>query len=429
MGWNSFDGFGVYLHEAAAWDCLRAMHQTLQPHGYHYFVVDGGWHGEIKRHPGTIYPAERHASTLNLDRFGLPEPSRSAFPRGLVPLINETHRLGMKFGLHLMRGIARQTLQQDYRSRRGEMLRDITLTERGCKWCPQNVGVDVSKPAGRRFYRDLILKLADWGVDFVKFDDITAFPDEIDAVMDAVESLAPHLVVSLSPGGDTDMTYAATYDRADLLRVTPDIWDDQKSIDRGFEIMVRSLDAPLHRCHIDLDMIPFGKLMQMTPADAAANGQESTAFAGKGQARRSQFTPAQARTFMFQRAVSGSPLIVGGDPSTYLRHEMDLLSDADVVACNQLGKRRQLNVIVDDADLMTVGVRASTSPGLRWMAVFNRSASESRRIPLGYSADGVPRWALSSSSDSTTLLNDPAASTTWIDVPPGDAAFLKPVLR
>lgn len=426
MGWNSFDGYGVYLHEAAAWSCLQGVHERLQPHGYTYFVIDGGWHGEIERRPRSIYPAERHAARLHLDRFGLPEPSRSSFPNGLAPLIRETHQLGLKFGLHLMRGMARQAIQDNGRSSQASTLRAIALPERDCQWCPQNIGVDVGQPEGRQFYRDLIAKLSDWGVDFVKFDDITAFPDEIDAVMDAVESVAPHLVVSLSPGGDTMVQHAASYDRADLLRVTPDIWDDQESIDRGFDAMSRWIDSPLTRCHIDLDMIPFGKLMQMTPEDAAAGHQSETAFAGKGCARRSGFQPHQARTFIMQRAIFGSPLMAGGDPTSYLGHELKLLCDADLIACNQLGHHRQIDVLHDEESLMLISVQCTAGSGAVWVCGFNRSKNESIRASLPSPRLGRSKrhWRLSRSSESASLTTDPNSLATWIQIPQNDAALV-----
>jgi alpha-galactosidase len=61
MGWNSFDSYGVYLHEEAALANMEAFAEKLLPHGYEYFVIDAGWFGEFDLQPGTIYPAEKHA--------------------------------------------------------------------------------------------------------------------------------------------------------------------------------------------------------------------------------------------------------------------------------------------------------------------------------------------------------------------------------
>ena len=64
MGWNSFDSYGVYLHEDAAISNLEAMAEKLKPHGYEYFVIDNGWFGEYTLQEGTIYPAEKHTHDI-----------------------------------------------------------------------------------------------------------------------------------------------------------------------------------------------------------------------------------------------------------------------------------------------------------------------------------------------------------------------------
>jgi alpha-galactosidase len=111
MGWNSFDSYGVYLHEKAAMENLEAFAEKLKPHGYEYFVIDAGWFGEFKLQEGTIYPAEKHASKMKFNEFGLLQPSDTYFPNGLQPLIDRCHELGLKFGLHLMRGIPRAAVK------------------------------------------------------------------------------------------------------------------------------------------------------------------------------------------------------------------------------------------------------------------------------------------------------------------------------
>lgn len=113
MGWNSFDSYGVYLHEKAAFANVEAMARKLKPAGYEYFVVDNGWFGEYHLREGTLYPNEKHASDVRIDEYGLLQPSETYFPNGLKPLIDRTHALGLKFGIHLMRGIPRKACKQN----------------------------------------------------------------------------------------------------------------------------------------------------------------------------------------------------------------------------------------------------------------------------------------------------------------------------
>ena len=89
MGWNSFDSYGVYLHHDAALANLEAFAEKLKPYGYEYFVIDAGWFGEFKLREGTMYPAEKHAKELNINEFGLLQPSKTYFPNGLKPIIDQ----------------------------------------------------------------------------------------------------------------------------------------------------------------------------------------------------------------------------------------------------------------------------------------------------------------------------------------------------
>jgi len=109
LGWNSFNGYGVYLPKDSARENLEAMARLLQPYGYEYFVVDNGWFGEHRLKPGTLYPLEKHTGDIRIDEFGRVLPSRTYFPSGLRPLIERCHELRLKFGLHLMRGIPRKS--------------------------------------------------------------------------------------------------------------------------------------------------------------------------------------------------------------------------------------------------------------------------------------------------------------------------------
>jgi len=72
MGWNSFDSYGVYLHERAAQANVEAMAEKLKPFGYEYYVVDNGWFGEYELVPGTIYSAEKHAHDVNINEGRFP---------------------------------------------------------------------------------------------------------------------------------------------------------------------------------------------------------------------------------------------------------------------------------------------------------------------------------------------------------------------
>lgn len=113
LGWNSFDSYAVYLHEKAAYENLEAFVSKLKPHGYEYFVIDAGWFGEFELVPGTLFPAEKHAKKVSIDEFGRLEPSKTYFPNGIKPIVEKAHQQGVKFGIHLMRGIPRIAVEHN----------------------------------------------------------------------------------------------------------------------------------------------------------------------------------------------------------------------------------------------------------------------------------------------------------------------------
>ena len=175
MGWNSFDSYGVYLHEEAALANIEAMAKKLKPYGYNYFVIDNGWFGEYELQPGTNFPAEKHAHDVNLNEFGHFIPSKVYFPNGLEPLARRCKKLGLKLGVHLMRGIPRKAWELDLPIKGTQYTaRDIANTDPAgqCKWCQYCYGVDMSKPGAQEWYDGLIQHIADIGVEFIKYDDI-----------------------------------------------------------------------------------------------------------------------------------------------------------------------------------------------------------------------------------------------------------------
>ena len=213
MGWNSFDSYGVYLHEKAAMANVEAFAEKLKPYGYEYFVIDAGWFGEFKLQKGTLYPAEKHAERVNINEYGLLQPSKTYFPNGLQPIIDRCHQLGLKFGLHLMRGIPREAYRRNTKIKGTRFTaRDVADTTNNCNWNHQNYGVNMDAPGSQQFYNSLINQMAEWGIDFIKYDDIVPFPREVEAVSKAIDQCGRPIVLSLSPGGDVDENNIDFYD-------------------------------------------------------------------------------------------------------------------------------------------------------------------------------------------------------------------------
>lgn len=382
MGWNSFDSYGVYLHEEAARANIEEMAKTYLPYGYEYFVIDGGWYGEFNLIPGTKYADEKHASDVRLNEYGLPLPSNTYFPSGLKPLIEKAHSLGLKFGLHLMRGIPRKAVQLNLPIKGTKYYaQDIADTLSTCSWCHYNYGVDMSKPGSQEYYNSLINLMAEWKIDFIKADDLIGYPDEILGFADAIENCDRDIVFSLSPGGDEELISLPYYRRANMLRISKDIWDKTKDIDKGFEAWEKYRGTTCDGFYPDLDMIPFGNLMLMTPKKYFKDKKNSE-FAGQGCTRLCRFTKDEQLTFLTMRALAASPLFIGGDLPTMDDFSREILTNKEMLVCNRNGV---MGFKVYSKNNIEVWLTPDKKvPGRGWIGIFNRS-NESREVSLSKS--------------------------------------------
>lgn len=392
MGWNSFDSYGVYLHEKAALENVEAFAEKLQPYGYEYFVIDAGWFGEFELREGSMISKERHAKVLNINEYGLLQPSETYFPNGFKPIIDRCHELGIKFGVHLMRGIPRIAVEKDLPVKgTSYTARDIADTSSICKWCPQNYGVDMDRPGAQEFYNSLIDQLAEWGVDFIKYDDIVKYPKEVQGVVNAIKRNGRPIVLSLSPGGRDVINDAFDiYSQANMIRVTPDIWDEQEHIDICFKAWKDWQGYSKKGFWIDMDMIPFGQLQLMSPMPDILTGKESYSeakelirkaaeenreyelLAGRGWTRWCKLSKDQMKTFITLRAMSASPLMVGGNLPTMDEYSLSLLTDNEVIACNQNGV---MGHMTGKKGRLEIWKTPSESYDGGWLGIFNRSSS------------------------------------------------------
>ncbi|MEM9159686.1 MAG: glycoside hydrolase family 27 protein [Verrucomicrobiota bacterium] len=392
MGWNSFDSYGVYLHEEAALANLEAMGRLLKPAGYEFFVIDNGWFGEYKLREGSLFPAEKHAHDININEYGYFLPSEVYFPNGFGEIVERCGELGLKFGVHLMRGIPRKAYEKNLPIKGTPYTaRDIANTDPGenCKWCKYCYGVDMTKPGAQEWYDGLIQHIADFGVDFIKYDDIVEHPDEVAAVAAAIRKTGKPIVLSLSPGNRVDPESIDSFRRGNMLRVTSDVWDEQSYIDECFEAWRKWKGKERVGFWIDMDMIPFGRLQLMSPPsedpDRSIMSKGDIALSGKGVTRWSQLSPAQMETFITMRALAASPLMMGGDLPTLDDFSLELITNEDMLACNQNGVMGDLVYEAEGIETWAVERKGGVDEG--WIGIFNRS-DESKTIELSTEALG-----------------------------------------
>jgi hypothetical protein len=433
LGWNSFDSYGVYLHHDAAIKNLDAMAEKLQPHGYEYFVIDGGWYGEFRLKPGTIYSVEKHAEDLHLDEYGVYQPGTTYFEHGFRPIVDHAHDLGLKIGVHIMRGIPRKAVRLNLPVKNTSYTaRDIADTSSICRWNPQNYGVDMDKPGAQAYYDSVFSQVAEWGFDFVKVDDLTAYPEEILAIAEAIENSGREMVYSLSPGGPVYKPYLPYYKSAHMLRITTDIWDRRSDLDKAFDAWKQYQGIAREGFWPDLDMIPFGRLQLMSP-EGLTSGDRDVALSGLGHTRESNLTSAQMRTFITIRSLAASPLFMGGDLPTLDAYSLALITNREMLACNQNG---ECGINVYEKEGIEVWITHQKGrPGAGWIGIFNRNAGPKQvglsRVELGLveiGADYTPA-GLEGPVKLTDVWNNTSdrmtSSTYSADIKADDVVFLK----
>lgn len=306
MGWNSWDSYGTTVTEQEVLDNAQVMRDRLLPAGWDTVVIDIAWYDPTARAHG--YNAK---APLVLDGYGrqLPDPVRfpsAADGQGFAPLAARIHDLGLRFGIHVMRGIPRLAVERDLpvlgTSYTAAQVVDTTHV---CAWNPDNYGLDHSHPGAQAWYDAQVDQFARWGVDYLKVDDMQVpFMDrEIDsyacAISKAEQAHGHPMTLSLSPGTRVPTTHLGFLrDHAQLWRISDDLWDRWQDLYAQFARLARW--APLQSTGhwADADMLPLGHIGLR---------------AERGGDRSSLLTADEQRTMLTLWAMGRSPLMVGGD--------------------------------------------------------------------------------------------------------------------
>jgi alpha-galactosidase len=374
MGWNSWDFYGTSINEAKAKEQADYMAANLLSHGWNLITVDIQWYEPNAT--GFNYNAN---ATLVMDEWGRLTPAANRFPSaaggaGFKPLADYVHSKGLKFGIHMMRGIPRQAWQQDLPVKgTAYSAKDIADPNSICSWNPDMYGVDMTKPGAQAYYDSIMELVASWEVDFVKIDDLSRpyHLKEIEGIRKAIDKTVRPIVLSTSPGETPVDRGAHVMNHANQWRISDDFWDNWGALYDQFK---RLHDWTPYRGpgHFpDADMLPLGKLQ----------GGNNTATG-----RVTNFTVNEQYTLMSLWAIARSPLIHGGDMTQMDPFTLSLLTNDEVIALNQHSTHnRQL---FRNGDLVA-WVADKDSSTDKYLAVFN-TGSSGANVPvnlatLGYS--------------------------------------------
>lgn len=353
MGWNSWDSFATTITEAQALDVAHIMADKLLPHGYDVFTVDIQWY------EGGATGFEYAAKPVpEMDGYGRLLPAPNRFPssvggHGFKPLADKVHALGLKFGVHLMRGIPRLAVEKNLPVFGTSLhARDIADTNSTCPWNPDMYGVDMTRPGAQAYYNSVFALFASWGIDFVKMDDMSrpydAHAPEIEAAHKAIVASGRPIILSLSPG-ETPVPRAdhvAQY--AQMWRISDDFWDDWSLLKSQFTRLENWNPHRRPGAWPDADMLPLGKLRL---------GQSDT-----------KFTHDEQLTLMSLWCMARSPLIMGGDLRSLDQWTLDLLTNDEILAINQHSSNNQPHFLADGWSIWTAD---AAQKGAHYLAIFN----------------------------------------------------------
>jgi hypothetical protein len=371
LGWNSYNCYGTHINEQLTWENLEAFIQKLKPHGYEFFVLDAGWYQIYNYKPGQMWPLDGDKRELAIDEFGRFVPSKTYFPNGFNAIVEHANKHGVKFGLHMMRGIPREAVEKNLPIKGTKYFaRDIANVNDICNWSNLMYGIDMSKPGAQEYYNSVLELMASWGVEFVKYDDIVHKPIEIEAVVSAIKKTGKRIYLSISPGDDIDPAYYSTYQKADMIRISRDVWDLKEDIEISFERWDSLIQYADKGFWLDMDMIPFGHIRVNYPVS------KHKLQANRGYERMDYFSYAQKKSFITQRAMAASPLFMGGALTTSPNTVFELITDTDMLACNQNGVTGKLVTRVKTyaSKLDIWQTPNKTKPNEGWIGVFNRNS-------------------------------------------------------
>jgi hypothetical protein len=367
MGWNSWDCFATTVTEAQTKAQADYMATHLKSHGWEYIVVDIQWY-----EPGAKSFEYRQDAKLVLDEFGRLQPAVNRFPSakdgaGFKALADYVHGLGLKFGIHLMRGIPRQAVEQNLPVKGAAGVRAADIADRAstCPWNPDMYGVDMNKAGAQAYYDSVFELIASWGVDYVKVDDMSRpyheHQKEIEGVRTAIDHSGRAIVLSLSPG-ETPLDAAAHVSvHANLWRISDDFWDSWPALLEQFARLEKwnAFRGPGH--WPDADMLPLGLI---------ALGQ-----------RKTNFTPDEQRTLMTLWSIARSPLMHGGDMTKMDDFTLSLLTNDEVLAVNQRSENNRPFFNRGGLIAWTADV-PGTNGTEKYLALFN-TKDVAAKVPVG----------------------------------------------
>ena len=325
MGWNSFDCYGLNVNENQIRVNAEFMAENLKDFGWEYIVVDAGWYS----YTAPLIPGEqlyKPFGRIEMDEYSRFFPCVQKFPSatagvGFSALASFIHGLGLKFGITIMRGIPRVAAHNHIKLWDTEATADMIANPYSiCSWNPDMYGVDSSKPGAQEYYDSLIELYAEWGVDYIKCNDICGSEavdtarEEIRLIRNAIDKSSRDMILSLAPGPASvdEFDFYSAY--SEMWSATPGFSDDWESLREMFDICKTWQGKPSDQGYLHCGDLPIGLL-----------------GVGLGDERRTRFSVDEEKTMLTLWSICRSPLMIGSELTKLDQETLKLLTNLPVM--------------------------------------------------------------------------------------------------
>lgn len=325
MGWNSWDCYGPTVEEHEVKSNADYMAKHLKKYGWEYIVVDIRWFVENDKAGGYNQTDPRYV----LDEYGRYQPAVNRFPsakdgKGFKELADYVHKKGLKFGIHIMRGIPKEAVAKKLpiKGTNGITADKIYTDSIQCTWLSDNYTI-LDVPGAQEYYNSIFELYASWGVDFIKIDDLSRpyHQTEIEMIRKAIDKSGRKIVLSTSPGETPVAKADHVKNHANMWRMVDDVWDEWRHITHLMKISEKWYDY-IEPTWPDCDMIPLGRI--------SIRGE-------RGTDRMSRLTKDEQYTLMNLFTIFKSPLMFGGDLPSNDAFTLSLLTNKNVLKMHKEG--------------------------------------------------------------------------------------------
>lgn len=273
MGWNSWNTFYDHISEDLIYTVADAMvREGLRDAGYNYVIIDDCWSLKERDSEGKL----------------VADPKK--FPHGIKAIADHLHGMGLRLGMYSCCGV------------------------HTCAGHPGSFEHEFSD--ARQF--------AEWGVDYLKYDNCyrpSTVPGEVlyRRMSMALRSSGRDILLAACQWGQDDVYQWIRSTGAHTFRSTADIQDIWTSIEN---IALTQIDKQQFNgpgCFNDMDMLVVGMHGGGFNPEASMGG----------------CTDSEYQTHFVLWAMMGSPLMIGCDVRNMSEATKAILTNPDVIAINQ----------------------------------------------------------------------------------------------